>query len=203
MATVSATLLFMAAQFTVYGIAGAYLKDRFDAASGLISVDPARLRRHRRPRATPPQPEDRRTARRGPAPWASPSSDSPRDSPIARVRPALPMPGWCSSRSWAFFSASSTRLPQQARLVELVPPAAGVDPRPEHAAALYLGTGSSAAPSAARCRPAWAAGGPSRLPRCTAASSSSPRRPMCCPSGRPRRRASAERPPPRPVHRVG
>ncbi|MEU5385060.1 MULTISPECIES: MFS transporter [Kitasatospora] len=35
--TVTTTLLFMAAQFTVYGVAGAYLAARFDATAGMVS----------------------------------------------------------------------------------------------------------------------------------------------------------------------
>ncbi|WP_416960400.1 MFS transporter [Streptomyces sp. Agncl-13] len=133
-ATVSTTLLFMAAQFTVYGIAGAYLKDRFDASSGLISVTLLAF-------------GVIGVAGNASAPRIAERLGGERTVGLAVIGLALGFAllliaphstaGLVFFAFWAFFS-QLYQAPQQARLVELVPLQPGLI-LALNAAALYLG----------------------------------------------------------------
>ncbi|MFF4118611.1 MFS transporter [Streptomyces sp. NPDC001714] len=133
-ATVTTTLLFMAAQFTVYGIAGAYLKDRFGASSGLISLTLLAF-------------GVIGVAGNACAPRIAERLGGGRTVSVAVLGLALGFvlllvaphsaPGVVFFAFWAFFS-QLYQAPQQARLVELVPLQPGLI-LAMNAAALYLG----------------------------------------------------------------
>ncbi|GAA2462137.1 MFS transporter [Streptomyces mauvecolor] len=134
LSTVSTTLLFMAAQFTVYGIAGAYLKDRFGASSGLISVTLLAfgvigvLGNASSPRIAEKL-GGSRTITIAVAGLAA-------GFVLLLVAPHSE-PGLVVFAIWAFFS-QMYQAPQQARLVDLLPTQPGLI-LAMNAAALYLG----------------------------------------------------------------
>ncbi|GGL86044.1 MFS transporter [Streptomyces fumigatiscleroticus] len=134
MPTVMTTLLFMSAQFTVYGIASAYIKDRFDASSGLISATLLAFGAIG-------------VAGNALSPRIAEKIGGARSITVAVVGLAsgfallLVAPhstaGLVVFAYWAFFS-QMYQAPQQARLVELLPSQPGLI-LAMNASALYLG----------------------------------------------------------------